>query len=242
MRILIHFHLLILFLSLTNKYQAQCKTDLDRENLKGSVKEVIETGIYAEKETKEINHIETTKYNKKHQALGYTFASKYNDLKPANILFEFDEKGNRVMEKRYNIKNELENKIAYFYDAVGNEIESRFYNGDVLDNFEYQKFDSICNKIEYKAFYSDSSLWLWYTFKYNNEWVEVFDHTDSSVSKSKKDMHGNNIEIIDYDKSGIQKKITRYAYTYDSKNNWIKQTTYINDKIYWIDERVIKYN
>jgi hypothetical protein len=55
-------------------------------------------------------------------------------------------------------------------------------------------------------------------------------------------MHGNNIEIIDYDKSGIQKKITRYAYTYDSKNNWIKQTTYINDKIYWIDERVIKYN
>jgi hypothetical protein len=28
---------------------------------------------------------------------------------------------------------------------------------------------------------------------------------------------------------------------YDNKNNWIRKTTYINDKLYWIDERIIEY-
>lgn len=242
MRISIQFYLLILFLLSTNKYQAQCKTDLDRENLKGSVEEVIETGIYIEKETKVINHIQTTKYNKKGQALGYTFASKYDDLKPANILFEFDANGNKAVEKRYNIQNVLQSKIEYFYDAAGNEIENRFYNGDVLDNFQYQKFDAKCNKTEYKAFYSDSAIWLWYTFKYKNDVLaEVIDQADSSITKFTVDNFGNDTEIIEYNKNGNPNKISKYVYEYDSKNNWIKKTTYINDKIYWIDERVIKY-
>jgi hypothetical protein len=244
MRISIVFRLLMLSIAIfiSNKDYAQCKTDLNRENLKGSVKKVIETGIYAEKDTQEINHIQTTYYSNKGQALGCTFASKYNNLNPAHIDFEFDVKGNRVIEKRYNIKNELENKIAYFYDAAGNEIESRFYNGDQLDNFEYNKYDANCNKTEYKSFYSDSGIWLWYTYVYENTAIaKVIDNHDSSFTKFKVDVFGNDTAVTDFNKNGNVIKSRKYKLEYDNKNNWIRKTTYINDKLYWIDERIIEY-
>jgi hypothetical protein len=221
---------------------SQCKTDLEKEKINGNVKQIITTGIYSKDGAKEINHIKTTEFNKNGKALGYTFASKYNELQPTKTIYEFDEKGNKIVEKRYNLKNEIKNTLTYRYDSVGNVIESIYYLKGNLDSYTYYTYNSLCEEIGYKAFLSDSTIWLWYTFTYEDgNIVSSFDEIRSTVNKSTYNDQGNCIKTTKFDKEGNEKSVMTYVYEYDKKWNWTKKTTYDNGEIYWIDERQFMY-
>lgn len=92
--------LLFILVLLHNTSLSQCKSDLERENIKGKVKTLKETGLYAVDGANEINHIKTTKYDKKGKELGYSFASKYNDLKPTETILSGEKKSLTVFDNK----------------------------------------------------------------------------------------------------------------------------------------------
>ena len=226
-----------------NTSLSQCKSDLEQDNIKGKVKTITETGLYAENGANEINHIKTTKYDKSGKALSYSFASKYDDLKPTETIFEFDNEGNKIKENRYDLSSKIENYLHYEYDSLGNVIKSSYFTSSgSLDSYTTYKYNLTCDRIETKHYYSDSSIWLWYKSTYNEGMLtEVFSPQDSSIVKYTYDNQNNYIKYIEYDKLGKKKEVTTYIYEYDDKSNWIKRMSYHNGEIYWVDKRQYDY-
>ena len=58
---------------------AQCKTDLERENIKGKVKQIKTTATYKKDGKDELTYIEIKNYDEMGKDLGYTFAHKNNN-------------------------------------------------------------------------------------------------------------------------------------------------------------------
>jgi hypothetical protein len=226
-----------------NTSLSQCKSDLEQQNIKGKVKTIKETGLYSEDGANEINHIKTTKYDKRGKELGYSFASKYDDLKPTETIFEFDNEGNKIKENRYDLSGKIENYLNYEYDSLGNVIKSSYFTSSgSLDSYATYKYNLTCDRIESKHYYSDSSIWLWYKSTYKKGGlIEVFSPLDSITVKFTYDNQNNYIKYIEYDKLGEEKEVRTYIYEYDDKSNWIKKTEFQNGEIYWVDERQYDY-
>jgi hypothetical protein len=208
-----------------NYSYSQCKSDLEKENIKGNVEKIIETGINVKDGKNEINHIKTTIFDKRGKALGYNFASKFDSLKPTETIFEIDKEGNKIKENRYDLSSKIRNYLIYEFDSLGNEIKSSYYtSGGNLDSYTCYKYNLACEKIEAKTFFSDGGLWLWYKFTIKDgKLIEVFDLQDSTISKITNDIQNNNIKHVKYDKYGTEKKVSVYNYVYDEKSNWIKK-------------------
>ena len=238
-KLILTFTLVVLF----HSSYPQCKSDLEKENIQGNVKKIIETGIFVKEGTNEINYIQTTNYDNKGKALGYTFAHKNDKLKPTKTIFEFNKKGHKVRENRFDLNDQLEDYITYKYDSRGNVVKEKYFIfGGHLDSYSLYEYNSTSDRIESKTFYSNGALWLWHKSTYQDgKLIEVFDPQDSTSLKFTNDIHGNKIQYVEYDKFGAEKKVNVYAYAYDDKSNWTKKTTYINGEIYWIDERQYEY-
>ena len=233
----------LILVVLSGTSYSQCKSDLEKENVKGKVKTITETGIYAKDGANEINYIQTTKYDKRGKALGYSFAHKYDDLKPTETIFEFDKEGNKIKENRFDLSGKIKYYLNYEYDSLGNVIKSRcFLSGGILDYYTTYKYNLTCDIIEYKHYYSDSSIWEWYKSTYKEgRLIERFSPLDSTSAKCINDNQNNKIKYILYDKLGEEEEVITYIYEYDDKSNWIKKTSYYNGEIYWVDERQYDY-
>lgn len=238
-RLLLSLILVLLY----NTSFTQCKSDLEQQNIKGKFKTIKETGLYAENGANEINHIKETKYDKRGKELGYSFASKYDDLKPTETIFEFDKEGNKIKENRYDLSGKIENYLTYEYDSLNNVIKSSYFTSSgSLDSYSTYKYNLTCDRIESKTYYSDNSIWLWYKSKYKEgRLIEVFNPLDSTISKYTYDNLNNYIKYIEFDKLGEEEEVRTYIYEYDDKSNWIKKTSYNNGEIYWVDERQYDY-
>ncbi len=237
--LLLTFMLVVLY----NLAYSQCKSDLEKEKIKGNVKKIVETAINVKDGKNEINHIKITTYDNTGKSLGYTFAHKNYELKPTKIIYEFDKKGNKERENRLDLNDKIKNYLTFKYDSRGNIIkESYFFSDGRLDSYSLFKYNSTCDKIETKTFFSDGDLWFWYKFSYEDgKLIEFFDLQDSTSSKFINDIQNNNIKYIKYDKFGDEKKSNIYTFEYDDKSNWTKKTHYENGEIYWIEERQYEY-
>ena len=103
-------------------------TDLTRENIKGDVKQIIETSFDAK------------------EAFG---EPQKGDLRTKDIS-KYDEDGNMNENTYYNADGELIWKNNYQYDEDGNRTESTSYNadGELNWNYKYQyEYDKIKNWI-----------------------------------------------------------------------------------------------
>jgi YD repeat-containing protein len=143
----------------------EIENDLTRANIKGKVKEIIETTFSAKESfgepqkgdlrTKDIskynedgNRTEETSYNADGE-----LARKYKD--------QYDEDGNRTEVTFYNADGELGGKHKYQYDEDGNITESTSYNADgEIDwkyKYQYDEFDNLKNWIV-RTLYGDDIL------------------------------------------------------------------------------------
>lgn len=221
---------------------AQCKSDLEQINVKGPVKQIKSTGIEIKEGVEEPSHIKISEFDKSGKELGYTFASKYDDMQPTKTTYEFNDKGLKVEEKRYNLKGKVNATLKYQYDEKGNMIEEVYYMYGAMDSYSYYKYNENCDRTEYQVFSSDSSVWLWYTYKYEDGLLtEVYDKVRLGTSKYKHDKNGNAIEYRDYDKDGNEVELRTYEYKYDKRGNWTKKTLFKDDEATWIDKQEITY-
>jgi hypothetical protein len=233
---------LVLLLLQTSAY-SQCKSDLEKENVIGSVRSITQTGIFMNDDANEIISIATTSYNKSGVSLGYRHAHKNNDLKYTETTYELDALGRKIKMKSFELSGELEYYYVYEYDSLCNMIKSIEFKGSGrLDSYTIYEYNSTGESTGYKTYTSDSTLWLWYQFEYEAGTIgETRDPQDSSIWKSEYDKHNNEIKTTKYDKFGNEKEVRTYIYQYDNKSNWITRTLYINGKIYWIDKRRMIY-
>lgn len=234
---------LLLFIFCNVSY-SQCKSDLEKEKINGSVKEIKETGKSTEDGEVVIVYIKITKYDKKGKALGYSFASNLNDLKPKKTVFEFDQQGNKIKEIRYDLTGNIENYLTYEIDTDGNVIKSRYFTSDdSLDSYSNFKYNQTCDRIEAKHYYSDGNIWLWYKLIYEKGiHTETLSPLDSTISKYTYDNQNNLVEYIEFDKFRRKQKVRTYMYKYDGVSNWLKKITYEDGEITWIDERKLIYH
>jgi len=231
--------ILLLFVAYSSAH-SQCKSDLEKDNVKGRVKSITQTGIYGKNE---IISIQTARYDKEGKLLGYSHAHKNNDLKSTEAASEFDDLGRKIKMNRYGLSGELEGYLVYEYDSLCNMIKDIEFKGSGrLDSYTIYNYNSTGEKIESKTYTSDSTLWLWYEFKYEDGViVEIWDPQDSSVWKYEIDKHNNDTKTTIYDKLGNEKEVRTYVYHYDKESNWTEQKLYINGEFYWTYKRRFIY-
>ncbi len=145
--------------------------------------------------------------------------SDINGKTISRITYEYD--GDKLVSKiNYNDKNEVDYYEKFEYDAKGNMTMRASYtpfDGEMHDEYEY---DSNNNKTSWTIYKGDKiEMRALYTFdKYNN--MTSYKITDI------------NDKLVD-GKS--------YSYTYDKQGNWIKKTTFVNNKPRFVLERKINY-
>lgn len=209
--------------------QSKVKNDLTRENLKGKVMTLTETAYSIIEKSGEVQKGNfVSKFNYKYDNKGDKIEEKlYN---PDGSLtqkstYEYDESGNQIVESRYNSTGSLTQKFTYEYDNNGNLSLGNGYNsnGRLWGKFRYA-YDDRSNLIEESMYNQDNKL----------SWKFTYKHDDK----------GNQIEMNYYnyiqDTSFLEKTIYKYG-DYDITGNWLKKTTFENDKPKGITERKIEY-
>ena len=219
------------------------KTDLQKKNLKGKVKSIIEKETYKPS----TSYINKYYYNEQGMLLKYeddntTIECSYNNegllinrkniAEEASYLMyykdEHQELGNRTFvynEKKQLIKSHTDNDLtSYFYDNNGLLIKShRIYNsknmGELLLLYVYD------SKGYLTAVHSDEiGPYPRASYKYDEKGRVIVEAIDNgviipiSISYNDKDdvikETGKDWESVDF--------VITYAYTYDNHNNWIK--------------------
>lgn len=265
------FFLISIAFLFNHSTSGQCGlSDLEKLKIKGDVSVLKETGISVKNGENKTDYIKVTNFNINGRAQGATFASSVHNLTPKKTTFEFDDLGNKILEKRYGLNNDIEETLVFKYDSLGNMIEAIIYVGTkFLDSYEYYKYDSRCFRTSYSAFMKDSSLWFSYTFDHdengyitalidsNEQTITTYvnDKTGWVVSSETVDFSGQKLSSstckFQYDKKGNvlrhtefdanQKELKAYAYTYDKKGNWIQKVSYREGVVTWIDNREYTY-
>jgi hypothetical protein len=235
--------LTLLFVILYNFSFSQCKSDLENENLKGKVKIIQEKSISVRDSAYNIMGVFISIYDDKGKTLSYIFPNLRNESLENKTIFEFNKKGYKVRENRFNIDGKLDKYLTFKNDSRGNVIKESYFNLDgSLINYRLFKYNSTCDNIEFKTFLSDGRLTDWYKYIFKDGLVvESVNKMDSTSSKLTYDNHNNNIKLIGYDKLGIEKNVIIFKFEYDDKFNWTKQTHFENGKMIFIDERQYEY-
>jgi hypothetical protein len=267
----IYYHILtfIFLFSLVNSTLGQ---DLKREKLKGKVKTYRETvygvvnkfgdiqkggksddffkffdinGKETEKTTFNMDGSVNDRYISKRdnkgnlEKVGYISEGKSFDTKN----YEFNEKGQIILEITHYFGNPDTLKYKYKYDDKGGCIESIGYKNDGV--IKFKEINNKGQRVERMDYYSDGNTQTKLKYNEKGDLIESINYkTDGSVSfsstfSSKYDFNGNMIEQINSGSIGTDRTTNKYSY--DTHGNWIRKIIYENDKPKYWTERKIEY-
>lgn len=139
------------------------------------------------------------------------------------LFFKRDSKGNIIKKEKFDSNGNITEKYTFKYDSTGNIIAGEKYiSEDSLKTKWQNQFDEKgnivnWNWIEYK---SDSTVYNKITIKYK---------------------YNNKSDIIEESHNRLKNGSWIFKYHYDKKRNWIKETTFLDDKVLTIRERQIEY-
>lgn len=224
------------------------KNDLEKDGLKGKVKQV---NVYS-------NKTFTTKgassASKTYDDKGYLVKSSSGYALALTDTFIYDAKGNLVEKKEY-LKNvtslqytkpvNLYRKFIYAYDEKSNRTEevfyqykNNFYKDSTIIKSTY-KYDGEGNIIEKNI--NDSNIVQTYKYDYKGNLLENYLYKPKNKLKLKRifvyDTNGNQQELSVFTSSGkVKNKIT---YLYDDNGNKIEQKNH-KPKNWLSQERIVK--
>jgi hypothetical protein len=243
---LIYFFVLLqTLISCSDNYNS-----LKRENLYGNVKQITETTYEAEfkfgeakkgilKNKKVLKYDESGNRTEKNEYdaegnVGYKESYKYKNDKLIEdvtyhrnelwlkVNYKYNDKGYKILEKRYSVLTFLCGKRTFKYDDSGNKIEENRYNSKgILNTKIIFSFDKKGDNIEESIYNADGSLNFRRTYKYDDR--------------------GNKIETKGYNKDGVL-EVTGTD-DYDDNGNKIGRNLYgaegelISSEIFKYDER-----
>lgn len=248
-----------IILFLTSKFsfsQSENKksvTDLNKENLKGKVKEYKQTYFNASEKFGEIVKGEraASKEGMDNRIIKFSEAGKFKEV----LMYSVDGgllKSISLNEKiigynSYHSNGTLITKIMYESDSLGREIEQITYDfaGKVTSKCTFE-YDANGNQTEINFFNEDGKL--------NTKVINIFDEKNNLLEKSilqknkiisssvyKYDNKGNEIEEIKNQKSPPLKITKTSSYEFDSNGNWITRTNYSNSVVNSILVREFRY-
>ena len=212
------------------------KTDLEKDGLRGKVRQVNINCFYANEKSGEI--IKEKKCDDNNYSVIYNDKGEKAELtvhgsgwRNEKRLFKYDTKGNLSELHLFDADNKLLSKYIDNCDENGNKIESNLYDADNnLLNRQAYKYDEKGSETERNEYNSKNMLVLKHIYKYDQEGNQIasstYSSTDSFENKSldKFDDKGNRIETNYYTaESVIESKGT---WKYDEKNNPTEENWY----------------
>lgn len=162
--------------------------------------------------------------------------------------YKNDKQGNRIeMTVYYSESGPLSRKNLYVYEN-GNRIEEKRYNDDenISARFTY-KFDESGNETQYNEHNSEGKLTFTWTYIYDDSGNRIesknYDSKRNFLRKntSRFDKYGNLIDIKNYKSDESLRREIEHRLEYDTKGNWVRKTTLINQVASYIIEREILY-
>ena len=150
-------------------------TDLTRANIKGNVKEIIETTFDAKEafDEPQKGDLRTKDISKYDEDGNLTEMTVYNaDGEITNkYKYEFDKDGNKTETTFYNADGEMTSKWKYEFYKDGNMTETTVYNadGEITNKYKYE-FDKDGNKTETTFYNADGEM--------TNKWKGQYDKFD----------------------------------------------------------------
>jgi hypothetical protein len=201
--------LLLLLLATSILANAQVKNDLARQRLKGKIKMLTESDYDAGSGGLVSKNI--SRYDDNGNLLDFYSYGPDNALLSKSI-YNYNDSGKLVDVKRYKGDGTYNTRTAYKYDLKGNEVEEDNYDASGI---LFMKARSLYN--------GNGTLRVCDRF---NEYGILF-----LKSNYKNDDDGNQVEDKQYDSHHGLKFKTTYDYeNFDANGNWLKRTTYKNDK------------
>ncbi|MBK6344552.1 MAG: hypothetical protein IPF68_01240 [Bacteroidales bacterium] len=145
-----------------------------------------------------------------------------DNLLTLKIEYKYDSEGRLLKDVSFNDKGQIEKEIAYLYgkDDFLTEVNILNPNGELQKKVRYVYSSS--------GFMAESNQ-----YKANGELERRITYLQ--------DLKGNNIEEKTYSFEGILLTSVLYKYEYDVWGNWIKKTSFSNEKPVSITERKIIY-
>lgn len=170
-----------------------------------------------------------------------------NNVMLSKTLYNYDNIGNRIEKIVYNHNAKISDKYIYEYSNSGYLVEEKWYNpNDELSTKNTFKYDSQGNNIKLNIYDGYGNLSYEHLRKFDKK-GNLKEFTDKNIKKKqtdkwsrKHDDRNNVIEENYVDPNGFKSKTT-YEFEFDSKNNWIKKTVFLDGDQGYVDERVIKY-
>lgn len=227
--------------------------DLQKENLKGQVKEIsiIEHEL--------INHFDTfVKGSKMSETITYFNKKGNKDREDTWILFtyfdivletifKYNENDLLIEEKSYKRDKSLSSKKIYKYNNLGKIIELQNFSSDnQLEEKHIYKYNSLGDLIEIAKYKEKGRLYERNTMKYDQsgnliELKEILPNgTLYSQTTNKYDENKNVIERKTVSKQGNSTYKFQYD-SYDKIGNWISRTTFLDSLPYKVAEAIIEY-
>lgn len=225
---------------------AQPKNDLQKENIQGKVKSIIEITCEKENNTtnKNICKKTLTRYNLKGNSIEEII---YNDdIEETKRTFHYDDKGQKTHNYLYK-KNEIMEVVKYQFNKKNNLLEIIAYdNNNIQKRRSTHLYNKNGNEIEANLFSKNNSqikIIYQYNHKNNIDKTLFYNIEENMVGEKsfKYDEKGNRIEEISSYHKKLSKTIHKWQYTYDSNNNWTKEILYKDQNPIQITERVIEY-
>lgn len=185
------------------------------------------------------------KYNEKGnitEVILYDSDSKTTDLR----RFEYNDKGEKFRGTSIT-DSKLETKDIYKYDNKGNIIECKSYNiGGTLESYFTYKYDNKGN-VTILNYNSDGTLKNKDIFIYDNKWDIVEDNMyDSEENLQYKNIYkydntGNLVKKNSYDSEGNLLEKYTFKYEFDNKGNWVKRIVFLDNAQELISTREYEY-
>jgi antitoxin component YwqK of YwqJK toxin-antitoxin module len=163
------------------------ENDLTEYNIKGKIKDIIETRYDAKEafgdlEKGDLVAKEKYKYDEDGNETEWTSYNSDGELE-GKYKYKYDEDGNQTELTSYNSDGELEGKAKLKYDEDGNETEWTSYDKDGELEWKYKyKYDEDGNQTESTSYDKDGELEWKYKYKYEfdkeNNWIVETTYTD----------------------------------------------------------------
>lgn len=124
--------------------------------------------------------------------------------------YKYDQRGNRVEERRLYANGVVDYKLSYTYTEKNKVLELRCYNGDnSLEYRETYQYDNWGNKVHQRLYTADGQIDKSWSYEYDEQ--------------------GNETKLLCYDAEGTLIYQAMRQYQYDAKGNWIRRQTSARD-------------
>ena len=218
------------------------KTDLQELGLKGNVKVIKQEEFYKGNSETEIG-LKTglNSFSYKFNETGYKTEEQYYDSigmikDKSEYLYSAD--GKKTGKRIKDLNNKILHSYRYEYDEYGRIIKidiTDFEGNDKFDYYTTSEYDENGNEILSITYTPDGKRFQSAKYEYENDRkikLTLLDNMDSpyAICEYKYNEKGDINRELFYTGNGLLFEEYSMEYTYDTQNNWIKKTYFLEKK------------